>query len=125
VGEAVNGVEALEAIEEYRPDLVFLDIEMPGFGGFEVVQQLSNAPVIVFVTAYDEYAVRAFELTRSIICSSRCSRRDCNVPSAVFGNASRRERPTVRASRMRELLKLSTIGAGRRKGLQRGAASAS
>ncbi len=61
VGEAANGVEALEAIEEYRPDLIFLDIEMPGFGGFEVIQQLSNVPAIVFVTAYDEYAVRAFE----------------------------------------------------------------
>jgi len=61
VGEASNGVEALEAIDEYRPDLVFLDIEMPGFGGFEIIQQLSNAPAIVFVTAYDEYAVRAFE----------------------------------------------------------------
>jgi two-component system, LytTR family, response regulator len=61
VGEAANGVEALEAIEEYRPDLLFLDIEMPGFGGFEVIQQLSNVPAVVFVTAYDEYAVRAFE----------------------------------------------------------------
>lgn len=61
VGEAANGVEALEAVEEYRPDLIFLDIEMPGFGGFEVVQQLSNVPAVVFVTAYDEYAVRAFE----------------------------------------------------------------
>jgi two-component system, LytTR family, response regulator len=61
VGEAANGVQALEAIEEYRPDLIFLDIEMPGFGGFEVIQQLSNVPAIVFVTAYDEYAVRAFE----------------------------------------------------------------
>lgn len=61
VGEAANGVEALEAIGEYRPDLVFLDIEMPGFGGFEVIQQLSDVPAIVFVTAYDEYAVKAFE----------------------------------------------------------------
>jgi two-component system LytT family response regulator len=61
VGEAENGVGALEAIEDHRPDRVFLDIEMPGFGGFEVVQQLSRAPSIVFVTAYDEYAVRAFE----------------------------------------------------------------
>jgi two-component system LytT family response regulator len=61
VGEAANGVEALEAVEEYRPDLIFLDIEMPGFGGFEVIQQLSNVPAVVFVTAYDEYAVRAFE----------------------------------------------------------------
>lgn len=61
VGEAANGVEAIEMIAELRPDLVLLDIEMPGFDGFEVVQQLSDPPVIVFVTAYDEYAVRAFE----------------------------------------------------------------
>ena len=61
VGEAVNGVEALEAIMELRPDLVLLDIEMPGLNGFEVVQQLTAPPAIVFVTAYDEYAVRAFE----------------------------------------------------------------
>jgi two-component system LytT family response regulator len=66
VGEAANGPEALEEIEEHRPDLIFLDIEMPGFSGFEVIQQLSSAhqgemPAIVFVTAYDEYAVRAFE----------------------------------------------------------------
>jgi two-component system, LytTR family, response regulator len=61
VAEAANGVEALEAVGEFRPDLIFLDIEMPGFGGFEVIQQLSNVPAIVFVTAYDEYAVRAFE----------------------------------------------------------------
>jgi DNA-binding LytR/AlgR family response regulator len=61
VGEAANGIEAIEMIGELRPDLVLLDIEMPGFDGFEVVQQLSDPPVIVFVTAYDEYAVRAFE----------------------------------------------------------------
>ena len=66
VGEASNGPEALEEIEEHRPDLIFLDIEMPGFSGFEVIQQLSKAqpgalPAIIFVTAYDEYAVRAFE----------------------------------------------------------------
>ena len=61
VGEAANGIEAIEMIAELRPDLVLLDIEMPGFDGFEVVQQLSDPPVIVFITAYDEYAVRAFE----------------------------------------------------------------
>lgn len=60
-GEAGNGVEALEAIAALRPDLVLLDIEMPGFNGFEVLQQLTDPPAIVFVTAYDEYAVRAFE----------------------------------------------------------------
>ncbi len=61
VGEATNGVEAIEMIAELQPDLVLLDIEMPGFDGFEVVQQMSGHPLVVFVTAYDEYAVRAFE----------------------------------------------------------------
>ena len=64
VGEACNGREALQLINEKRPDLVFLDIQMPGIGGFEVVQQLDieTMPVILFLTAYDEYAVRAFEV---------------------------------------------------------------
>ena len=61
VGDASNGVEALEAIAELKPDVALLDIEMPGFDGFEVAQHLENPPAIDFVTAYDEYAVRAFE----------------------------------------------------------------
>ena len=63
VGEAQNGREALKLIEEKDPDLVFLDIQMPGISGFEVVQQLDieTMPVILFLTAYDEYAVQAFE----------------------------------------------------------------
>jgi len=64
VGEARNGREALDLIKELNPDLVFLDIQMPGVSGFEVVQQLDieTMPVILFLTAYDEYAVRAFEV---------------------------------------------------------------
>jgi len=64
VGEAQNGREALRLIRELNPDLVFLDIQMPGIGGFEVVQQLDEdtMPVILFLTAYDEYAVKAFEV---------------------------------------------------------------
>lgn len=64
VGEAQNGREALKLIAEKKPDLVFLDIQMPGVGGFEVVQQLDpeTMPLILFLTAYDEYAVRAFEV---------------------------------------------------------------
>lgn len=61
VHEARDGVEALEQIEAVRPDVLFLDIEMPGLTGFEVLQQVAVAPLIVFVTAYDEYAIRAFE----------------------------------------------------------------
>ena len=63
VGEAQNGREALKLIGEKSPDLVFLDIQMPGLSGFEVLQQLDadTMPVILFLTAYDEYAVQAFE----------------------------------------------------------------
>jgi len=63
IGEAANGQEALEAIREHQPDLVFLDIEMPGLSGLDLVSQLptETMPMIVFVTAYDRYAIQAFE----------------------------------------------------------------
>ena len=63
IGECSNGREALEAIREHRPDLVFLDIQMPGLSGFDVLAELQphELPMIVFVTAYDRFAVQAFE----------------------------------------------------------------
>ncbi len=60
-GEAENGLRAVEQIEQLRPDAVFLDIQMPGLDGFEVLASLEQRPEIVFVTAYDQYAIRAFE----------------------------------------------------------------
>ncbi len=62
--ECQNGREALEAIAELTPDLVFLDIQMPGMSGFDVVERLQqdNMPMVIFVTAYDAYAVNAFEI---------------------------------------------------------------
>jgi two-component system LytT family response regulator len=60
-GEASNGEEACEVIEALRPDLVFLDIQMPGLSGFEVLARLQRRPRIIFVTAHDEFAVKAFE----------------------------------------------------------------
>lgn len=62
--ECANGREAVEAIKSSQPDLVFLDIQMPELGGFEVLESLdpNTAPYIIFVTAYDQYAVRAFEV---------------------------------------------------------------
>jgi two-component system, LytTR family, response regulator LytT len=66
IGEAANGVEAVELIEDKRPDLAFLDIRMPGLDGFQVVRHLSRRqliPQIVFVTAFDQYAIRAFEVS--------------------------------------------------------------
>ena len=63
VGQAGDGVEALKMIEEERPDLVFLDVQMPGMDGFEVLKALRPPlPQVVFATAYDEYAIRAFEV---------------------------------------------------------------
>jgi len=63
LGQAADGVEALRLIEEERPDLVFLDVQMPGMDGFEVLKALREPPRhVVFSTAYDEYAIRAFEV---------------------------------------------------------------
>ena len=64
VAECRNGYEAIAAIGRYEPDLVFLDIQMPGLNGFEVVKSLQpeTMPLIVFATAYDEFAVDAFDL---------------------------------------------------------------
>ena len=62
IGEAGGGVQAVEMIEARSPDLVLLDIEMPGLDGFGVVEALVDPPAIIFVTAYDQYAIRAFEV---------------------------------------------------------------
>ncbi len=63
VGESCNGHEALEAIRTHSPDLIFLDVQMPELGGFEMLEALGkDIPQVIFVTAYDQYAVRAFEV---------------------------------------------------------------
>lgn len=64
-GQAGNGLEALAAIDRLEPDLVFLDVQMPGLGGFEVARRMldrEDAPALVFVTAYDQHAIEAFEV---------------------------------------------------------------
>lgn len=62
VAECANGYEAVKACAEHRPELLFLDIQMPKLDGFEVLELLDAKPKVVFVTAYDEYAIRAFEV---------------------------------------------------------------
>jgi two-component system LytT family response regulator len=62
IGEANDGVQAVEMIEAWSPELVLLDIQMPGLDGFGVVEALADPPAIIFVTAYDQYAIRAFEI---------------------------------------------------------------
>ena len=64
VGEAENGTDAVELIQQERPDLVFLDLQMPGFDGLSVVRALKKGhiPLIAFVTAHDQYAIQAFDI---------------------------------------------------------------
>ncbi|MDO9577173.1 MAG: LytTR family DNA-binding domain-containing protein [Candidatus Cloacimonadales bacterium] len=59
--KAVNGLEAVEKINSLRPDLIFLDIQMPGLTGFQVLAQLEYLPLVIFTTAYDEHALQAFD----------------------------------------------------------------
>jgi two-component system LytT family response regulator len=61
-GEGQNGEQALELIPKLAPDVVFLDIQMPGMTGFEMLNQLDDVPQVIFTTAYDQYAIRAFEV---------------------------------------------------------------
>ena len=62
IGEAANATEGLEKIESLSPDLIFLDIQMPGKTGFDMLMELDSAPHVIFTTAYDEYALKAFEV---------------------------------------------------------------
>jgi len=62
VDEAVNADDAIEKIHNHQPDLIFLDIQMPGKTGFDMLEELDNVPYVIFTTAYDEYALKAFEV---------------------------------------------------------------
>lgn len=62
IAEATNGYEAVQIINKLKPDTIFLDIQMPGLNGFEVLTQLDEIPEVIFSTAYDQYAIKAFEV---------------------------------------------------------------
>ncbi len=59
--ECSKGSEAIEKINKLKPDLIFLDVQMPGMTGFEVLDEIDHEPYVIFITAYDQYAIRAFE----------------------------------------------------------------
>ena len=63
VGEAQNADEAEQMITDLNPDLLFLDIQMPGRTGFQLLESLDTVPPVVFTTAYDEFAIKAFEVS--------------------------------------------------------------
>lgn len=62
IGECSNASDAIEMIEQYDPDLIFLDINMPGKSGFDLLNEIKKRPFVIFITAYDEYAIKAFEV---------------------------------------------------------------
>jgi two-component system LytT family response regulator len=62
VGEAMNADEATQMVNDLNPDLLFLDIQMPGKTGFQLLEELESVPLVVFTTAYDEFAIKAFEV---------------------------------------------------------------
>lgn len=62
LGEANNGVDAVRMIENFQPDLIFLDVQMPGLTGLQVLEKLNEVPEVIFSTAYDQYAIKAFEI---------------------------------------------------------------
>ncbi|MDN4502479.1 LytTR family DNA-binding domain-containing protein [Alteromonadaceae bacterium BrNp21-10] len=62
IAEAENGQQGIELIEQHQPDIIFLDINMPGMDGFEMLEQLTYVPMIIFTTAYDEFALKSFEV---------------------------------------------------------------
>jgi two-component system LytT family response regulator len=62
IGKNERAIQAIEDINKVKPDLIFLDINMPGMNGFELLENLDEVPEVIFVTAYDDYAIKAFEV---------------------------------------------------------------
>lgn len=96
VGEAANADEAEQRINELRPDLVFLDINMPGRDGFQLLESLDHAPHVIFVTAYDERAVDAFKVNAldylmKPIDPARLEAAVAKLPKAADGDVPQRE----------------------------------
>ena len=92
VAEASNGLEALERIAEHMPDVVFLDIEMPGLNGFDVLRELRAPPATVFVTAFGHYAIEAFDANAldyvlKPVQADRLARTLDRVRRTLFGQA--------------------------------------
>jgi two-component system, LytTR family, response regulator len=96
VGEARDADQAQALIEQLSPDLLFLDIQMPGRGGFELLEQLERTPLVIFTTAYDEYALKAFEVNALDYLLKPISRD--RLDAALSRAAARKSRPAMDAA---------------------------
>jgi len=106
IGECINGREAIAAIQELSPDLLFLDVQMPELGGFAVLEALKTErmPFVIFVTAYDQYAVRAFEVHALDYLLKPFDRERFEAAWQRAKNQIKRERETEREQRILALL---------------------
>ncbi len=123
IGQAGDGLQALEVIDELRPDLVLLDVQMPGRTGFEVARELvdrDDTPRVVFVTAYDQHAIEAFEVNAvdyllKPVEPARLARTIARVRSLVEPAARRREqRAVLQADDLERIVDLVARRRGRR-----------
>jgi two-component system response regulator LytT len=115
IGQGRNGLEAIRLVEELEPDLLFLDIEMPGLNGFKVVEKLilrDELPQIVFVTAYDQYAVRAFEVNAVDYLLKPVEK--SRLEKAVQRARRQLETEVVSDSRIKSLLQMMTPASPKR-----------
>jgi len=106
IGECINGHEAIAAIQELSPDLLFLDVQMPELGGFAVLEALKTErmPFVIFVTAYDQYAVRAFEVHALDYLLKPFDRERFEAAWQRAKNQIKKERETEREQRILALL---------------------
>lgn len=123
IGQAGDGLQALEVIDELQPDLVLLDVQMPGRTGFEVARELvdrDDTPRVVFVTAYDQHAIEAFEVNAvdyllKPVEPARLARTIARVRRLVEPAARRREqRAALRAEELERIVDLVARRRGRR-----------
>jgi len=98
VATCANGFEAVKAVAELTPDLLFLDVQMPKLDGFEVLELIGNEVVVIFVTAYDEFALRAFEVHAvDYLLKPFSAERLAEALSHARGHLARRDRLPVKA----------------------------
>jgi two-component system LytT family response regulator len=106
VGECADGRAAVEAIRKLRPDLIFLDVQMPGMNGFEIIEEVGAEvmPAVIFVTAYDEFALRAFEVHAFDYLLKPFDRERFRKSVEHAKEELRRRRPDELGERLRALL---------------------
>lgn len=105
VSECSNGFDAIKKINESKPDIIFLDIQMPKINGFEMLELLEDPPVIIFTTAYDQYALKAFEVNAVDYLLKPFSQE--RFDEALTKALSYLENKSLQENKLRELVKLN------------------